>query len=289
MLIADHSSGHRILTPQYYRQITRLAGDFSSRNELSLESMQRTLTALKRFHDILRQKSIKKIRIVGTAALRRAVNRQVFIEQVKKATGFNIEVISGEEEAALMTSGILSVIRPQPEAAILVDIGGGSTELVYATKNKVLLQKSYKLGVVQLCEECDNFNKRQEYIELVISQFMKLLENYNQRNESCLLIGTAGTMTTLAAMHLEMTEYNHEAINNHEISGCWIERTYLKLEQMSMSEREGLKGMEEGRGDLILPGMQIVMTLLNRLHRPSIKVADSGLLEGVLLSFPPTA
>lgn len=286
MLVADRS-GQRILSPQYYRQITRLAGNFSSGNELSPESIQRTLTALEQFHKILKKNAVQKTRIVATAALRRAVNHQFFIDQVKSSTGLDVEIISGEEEASLMTSGVLSVIRPQPEAAILVDIGGGSTELVCVTENKVLFQESYNLGVVQLCEEFAGHHQRQEYIQSIITRFIRQLKSYNQCKGSYQLIGTAGTMTTLAALHLNMDEYNPEIINNHELSYSWIKKTHLILEHMSIPEREGLRGMEAGRGDLILPGLQIAMTLLNCLNLSTIKIADSGLLEGVLLGLPP--
>ncbi len=142
-----------VLPYHYYREITRLAGNCSVQTGLDESTLEKTLTTLKSFKKVISTQDVSLIRAVGTAALRNAKNRQLLIDAVFTTTGLTIEVIDGEEEALLTTLGVLSVIDPLPAAAIVVDIGGGSTELVCIVDGQILLQKSYPLGVVRLCED----------------------------------------------------------------------------------------------------------------------------------------
>ena len=283
MLIGDCYE-NAILSPSYYRETTRLAGDFSAQIGLAAKSMQRTLSSLEVFNNIITAKNISKVRAVGTAALRRAENRQYFIDQCFAATGLKIEVIDGAEEALLTTKGVLSVVDPMPESAVIIDIGGGSTELVCVLAGQVRLQQSYPLGVVQLCEECSSDYERQQQIDVIFAQFSEIFDRNGLSGRQYQLIGTAGTITTLAALHLQLEDYDASLINNHELSIDWLKKLQQKLKLISVSRREALIGMEKGRGDLILPGLQILLTLAQHFQQANIKVVDSGLLEGVLLN-----
>lgn len=282
MLLADKSDG-TILPFRYYREITRLAGDFSPQIGLDTAAMQRTLITLDSFHKIISAQGITQVRAVGTAALRNANNRQIFIDNVSAATNLQIEAIKGEEEAELTTLGVLSVIEPVPESVIVIDIGGGSTELIYVDNGQIRLQKSYPLGVVSLCEEYASDKERQQQIDATVLQFTESLKQVGLADRIYQLIGTAGTITTLAAIHLQLKKYNSNSINNHSISMGWLEELQAKLKLISVQEREALIGMEKGRGDLILPGLQILLSLMRRFQFSCVKVSDSGLLEGVML------
>ena len=175
MLLGDCRNG--ILAPEsYHRQITRLGGDFSPQNGLSVAAMDRSLVTLQSYQDIIDAAGISQVRAVATAALRSANNRDFFLAAVVDSTGINIEVIAGEEEARLTTLGVLSVIDPIPKAAIVMDIGGGSTELICIVDGKNRLQKSYPLGVVSLCEGCTSAAQRQSSIDAVILQFSQCLQ-----------------------------------------------------------------------------------------------------------------
>ena len=198
-------------------------------------------------------------------------------------TGLQIEVIEGAEEALLTTMGVLSVVDPVPESVIIIDIGGGSTELACLIDGRIRFQESYPLGVVRLCEECSSVSERQQQIDAVFDQFTESLLTLGLADRPYQLIGTAGTITTLAAIHLQLDEYDAALINNHELSSVWLEELQQMLQLLSVPEREALTGMEPGRGDLILPGLQILLTLSRLLQLSSLKVADSGLLEGVML------
>ena len=268
---------------QYARKVVRLAGGFTPQSELADASMARAFAALKSFSNNLTTQNITKIRCVGTAALRRATNRQTFSDRLREQTGLDLEVISGAEEARLTAQGVLSVIQPPVEAAVIIDIGGGSTEFICYLDQKIHLQKSYPVGVVRLCEEFPSASARKQEIDWAINDFFSHLEKLDSARQPFQLIGTAGTITTLAAIDLKLTEYNPDVINNHFLSATYLSKLKSTLEGLSAPEREQLTGMEPGRGDLITHGLDIVLALLARYPAPGLIVADAGLLEGVFL------
>ena len=282
MLLGD-CRNDTIIPESYHRQITRLGGDFSPQTGLSAAAMQRALTTLQSYQVIIAAAGISQVRAVATAALRRAKNRDAFLASVVAATGINIEVIDGEEEGRLTTLGALSVIEPTPEAAIVIDIGGGSTELICIVDGKTCVQKSYPLGVVSLCEGYSSAAQRQQPIDAVVLQFIQDLQQLGLAGINYQFIGTAGTITTLAAIHLQLKDYNPSLINNHELSIDWLYQIQQELELISVPKRELIPGMEEGRGNLILPGLQVLLALMEQFKFSTVKVSDCGLLEGVML------
>lgn len=281
MLLGDCRKG-TIIPHSTHREIVRLSGNFSVQTGLAETAMHRALTTLKSYQSIISSQDVSRVRVVGTAVLRRAENRQAFIDKVLSATGLEIEVIAGAEEARLTTKGVLSGVDPVPES-IIIDIGGGSTELVCLIDGHIRFQESYPLGVVRLCEEYFSDSERQQHIEAVFARFTESLDTLGLANRQYQLIGTAGTITTLAAIHLQLKKYAAKLINNHELSADWLRELQQSLKLISVPEREALTGMEPGRGDLILPGLQILLTLIQQLQFSGVKVADSGLLEGVML------
>ena len=282
MLTGD-CRNRKIEPHKYYREITRLAGNFSEQNGLSDSGMCKSLAVLKTFNNIISAQNISQVKVVGTAALRRAKNQQFFIDKVFVETGLKIKVITGVEEALLTTTGALSAVKPTPETALVVDIGGGSTELICIIAGKIHFQTSYPLGVVRLCEEFSSETARQQQIDLIFKQFSESLAALGLADRKYQLIGTAGTITTLAAMDLQLKTYDALRINNHELSILCLEKLQQKLKFSSVLEREMMIGMEQGRGDLILPGLQIILSLMHNFSLSTLKVSDSGLLEGVIL------
>jgi exopolyphosphatase/guanosine-5'-triphosphate,3'-diphosphate pyrophosphatase len=279
--------GEGVHAHQYLRKIVRLSGDFCPQSGLHQASMKRAVDALRGFSDAAVRAQVTEIRVVATEAVRRAANRDLFIDRVKLETGLTVEIIDGDREAELTTSGVLSVIDPLPEKAIIMDIGGGSTELICLCDGRTLFQQSYPLGVVRLCEEAQDDKQRQAIIDTAFADFRSQLEDLNLYANDYCLIGTAGTVTTLAAMHLKLSDYDPARINNHRLPLSWLKTTLVDLLPMSSSEREEIVGMEQGRGDLIPHGVNIVLALCRTMQQESLRVSDSGLLEGLLREMCP--
>lgn len=276
--------GGDIRNPHYQQIITRLGGGMTKQEGLTPAAMERTLFALKNLAASATSIPAERMRVVATEAMRRAVNAASFIQAVQQQTGLTIDVISGEEEARLTTRGVLSILQPLPTQSLVFDIGGGSTEFILLQGEAIQFQKSYPLGVVDLAEQASS----DIWNSIIDATLRTLAEDLSQ----CLpmpwpsleLIGTAGTMTTLAALALRMQSYDRSLVNNHILERTWLRQTLLRFSNLSPAQREQLPGIEPGRGDLILPGLAIVLALLSAFEVDQVRVSDAGLLEGILLS-----
>lgn len=286
-LLIGETDGRSVTPHSYYRRITRLAGDFSEVEGLSHEARERTLSAFKEFAAICQREGVTTCTSVGTAAFRKAVNGQAFADEISNSCGINLNIIDGDEEASLMTAGVLSALNPVHEASLIIDIGGGSTEFVLCSGCRLLWQTSIPLGVVTLTEKFEPAT-RVKSIEESIEQLFVVIEKHLSAAEIPLgdlhLVGTAGTVTTLAALDMQMSEYDWRRVNNYPISQSSIEQWQSVLQPLSPSEREQLPGMEEGRGDLIMAGMEIILVAMKKLGSSVLTVSDFGILEGLLLS-----
>ncbi len=284
-MMLQQTDGSRSPVPQYYRQVTRLAGGYHPVSGLAPQSMARTLPVLEQFAALLKQKSVEKVRAVGTAVLRNASDSLEFIETIRQRTGLRVEIIDGQTEARLSCLGIVSVLDPVPQRALLFDIGGGSTEVILFDNQKVCIQRSFPLGVVRLFEDYPDPAQGYAAIQQELSSFLEnpVWKKWQQDAAPIELVGTAGTITTLAALKLQMVEYDASRVNNLSLERSWLEYMHHFLLGLPLNERALLPGMEEGRADVIVPGLQIVNILLDIVGCDSLRVADAGLLEGLLL------
>jgi exopolyphosphatase/guanosine-5'-triphosphate,3'-diphosphate pyrophosphatase len=288
-LVLGEGRATKVVPERYYRKITRLGGGFAPDKGLSPEAMERTLCALKEIAEILENNEIDSVRAVGTAALRNARNGRRFADTIRSETGIRVEIIDGGEEARLCASGVLTALSPRPEYCLVFDIGGGSTEFILCRDTSLLFHRSYPLGVVTLCEQFPSVDLQRKRIDEILKRFLADLEaeGMTDRICACTLVGTAGTVTTLAALQLGMDIYDWRRINNVMLLKKEIEALAERMAPLSPSEREALPGMEKGRGDLILPGLRLVSGIMERLEKDRLTVSDFGLLEGVLLENHP--
>lgn len=274
----------RITPHRYYRHITRLAGGYDPQEGISPAARNRTLCALEDFSRVVKENKLASVRTVATEAVRRAVNGQQFVDEVLARTGLTVEIIDGEKEATLSSAGVLAALTPQPSAVLIFDIGGGSTEFVVIERGNRLWQKSYPLGVVSLAEAPDPELRIEKVLTLLIEDLRVAGLSSLLSGGDCELVGTAGTVTTLAALDLAMTEYDWRRINNYIIPQTTLHSHYQRLLLLTAAERECLAGVEQGRGDLIVHGAGIVLSLMKLLGKNRLRVSDFGLLEGILLS-----
>lgn len=287
-LLAGKAAGGRVVPARYHRVITRLGGGFTPAQGLAPASMERTLCALQEMAGIIRDCGVKAVRAVGTEALRRAKNGPAFVARVRRETGLPLEIIRGDEEARLTACGVLSALEPRPQACLIFDIGGGSTEFILAAASQLSFHRSYPIGVVALAENSPSPAAQEDRIEEVLTDLAADLGQTRLTSTAASpqvrLVGTAGTVTTLAALHLGMTEYDWRRVNNLVLDAGILRTMLDRLEGLSVPEREALPGMEKGRGDLIIPGLRLVLAILKLFGKESLTVSDFGLLEGLLLA-----
>ncbi len=285
LLIAHLRDQNEIVKILIEREITRMGGGFTPENGLSVDAMRRGVACLERFASIVRSHGVENIRAVATSAVREAVNGRLFLDMVKRETGINLRIIDGEEEGALTLAGVMLGLDREHEELLLFDIGGGSTEFIFARDGKRVFSKSLPLGVVRLVESGDDEDAIRERIrrqlEAVVSEMSINGAGISGRTA---LVGSAGTATTLAAIKLGLREYDYRLVNNSLLTRGDIQEIYDRLAPLSLEERLAIPGLEKGREDLIIAGIMITAMTMDIFNITEMKVSDYGILEGVAIA-----
>ena len=268
------------------RHITRLGGGFTKECGISSEAGERTIIALRDFSDALKKFGVARYRAVATSAVRDALNGREFTAEVLDKTGIALEVIDGREEALLTLRGVTSGLDDSAGYFLVFDIGGGSTEYTLTSGEKPLLTRSLPLGVVRLTEGKSSSEAMEEKINRELAKLETDIEKsgFTKTMANATLVGTAGTATTLAAIHMRMDEYDHRLVNNFRLTLDDIRAILDELLPMTLEERLNVPGLEKGREDLIIAGILITLRTMEMYGYRQLKVSDYGLLEGVMLS-----
>ncbi len=267
------------------RCITRLGGGFSREHGISPEARMRSVTALKDFAEEIKKHEVLAIRAVATSAVRDAVNGKEFCGDILRETGIRVEVIDGREEGLLTLRGVLAGLDRTQGDILVFDVGGGSTEYTLSRHGEPIFTESLPLGVVRLFEGKEDHGAMEDKISRELAALRRSLENGGllQAVSFATLVGTAGTATTLAAIHLKMTEYDYRKVNNHVLTRSDIRNIFDMLLPMKPEERLQVPGLEKGREDLIIAGILITLKTMEMFGFDKLKVSDFGLLEGLLL------
>lgn len=268
------------------RVIVRLGGGFTRENGISPEARGRALDALSDFADEMHRFNVAELRAVATSAVRDAVNGVEFCEEVSGTTGIRLEIIDGDCEGRLTLDGILSALDGPKDRLVTFDIGGGSTEYTLSSGGDIRYSASLPLGVVRLTEGKGTRDAMLDKIDRELSVLKAELSSRGlfETATGALLVGTAGTATTLAAISLGMENYDYRLVNNHLLDRAEVARIYDMLLPMTPLERLAVPGLEKGREDLIIAGILLTLKSMDLFGADRLKVSDYGLLEGVLLS-----
>ena len=289
LLIAHAGPDHNFKPLFSNRIITRLGEGVAHTGYLSPNAIERTLQVLMEYKRRIEEYGASQVVVIATGALRDAINRQDFIEKTLLETGFQVEVISGIEEAKKTLLGVMAGLSINHEPEVLViDIGGGSTELIFARGREPEEIFSLPLGVVYLAEKYliqDPINP-DEYRALVkkVREELELVRTKIPANEKTFLLATAGTATTLAAIDLGLTTFDPAKIHQHSISQRDIARMLKDLGGMTLAERKAIPAIDRGREDLIIPGSVILLQTMQLFDINQVTVSEWGLREGLILS-----
>ena len=267
------------------REIVRMGGGFSREQGLAPDAVQRGLACLTRFAEIMDRYRIPCAAAAATSAVRDAVNGRDFVAEARRLTGIELAVIDGESEGRLTLAGVISGLGHEPERLMVFDVGGGSTEYTLATGGSADYVSSLPLGVVRLTEGISTPDGMREKIGRELD---RLVEDMGRSGRSgpaagTLLVGTAGTATTLAAIRLKMVTYDYRIVNNSLLTIDEIRDIYRMLLPLTPRERLSVPGLEKGREDLIIAGTLITMMTMERFGFTTMTVSDFGLLEGLLV------
>ena len=266
-------------------------------NRLGGESMDRGLKALVLFRQILDRHKPGVCRACGTEALRKADNSSEFLKKAEQILGIEIDVISGEDEARLSLFGVFSSMSDREEQPmLLVDVGGGSTEFIYyQNSEEKSVIRSLPIGAVGLTESffyqplhaSTEVDSLAGHIRETLAPVSRMLRR-DHLNDSPAgfpeIVGTGGTATALAALDLELENYEPSIVQGHVLTASSFKRIIHEISMLSPEERNILPGLDKGRGDIILAGTMIYKVLLEMNDAHRMTVSDAGLLEGIAYS-----
>lgn len=287
LLIADLPPGGRLIEVRSDRRILRLGEGVDQTKQLSGAAMDRVLQCLKEWRELIDAAQIDAVAVVATSAVRDATNRDEFLDRVKREAGFEIELISGEEEARRTMLGIRSGLPHGMTDVLALDIGGGSTEFMLDRPGQLPIVRSIDIGVVRLCERLlhhdpptdDEVRQAREWIARETKTAVAGMDNY----QAATFVGTAGTITSLAAMAQKLATYEPARIHNYQLQLTTIQELEQTLLSRKRADRAGLPGLEKGREEVIAAGAIIIWTIMETLGRSRVLVSDLGLREGVLI------
>jgi exopolyphosphatase/guanosine-5'-triphosphate,3'-diphosphate pyrophosphatase len=293
LLVAETSaSSHREIHSS--RTITRLGQDLDRTGRLAPEAQERSFRALQEFAGIIGRHSVVRTAAVGTSALRNAANAREFIAEAKRRTGLDIMIISGEEEANLTLLGVRRALSPARGAdadplatALVIDIGGGSTELIVTRQGVASSMESLPLGAVYLTERFVQHDpptqEELSHLRKAVTRELDTLPATSMHPGSlATCAGTAGTITTLAAMDQGLAVYDPDRINGSILQKDALDRMVDRLTAATLEQRRMIAGLEAGREDIILAGAIITQEIMDRCGARELLVSDWGLREGIV-------
>lgn len=298
LLIADRGPGSGIEPVLYKRAITRLGGGYTEDAGISPEAAERTVKVLEDFSRLIAENHVQEVFASATSVVRRAKNRESFLSSVSTRTGINPSVISGTEEARLALAGVLSVLTDNAEKRLVIDIGGGSTEFIATRGTEIAGAWSMEMGVVHLTErhiisdppkEAELSGMEAEITEVLTVLMMDMAEDgieladYSAAS-GCVFVGTAGTITTLAALDMGLPAYDRDRVNNYILKKERVQGLYRHLSGLTLKQREEVLSLEKGREDLIIPGSAIAGLVMDGFGFNELMVSDAGLLEGAIIA-----
>ena len=269
----------------------RLGGDFEN-DLLAPEAINRALSALRICASKIIYQDVTHIRAVATEACRRARNSDVFLKEVKKQTGLNLEIITAAEEAKLALDGCRELISDSSNNILLFDIGGGSTQIIWQPGKPPSHVISIPFGVVALAKLFTDLPSHSTRYEELIDDVAEHLRAFDAQHgiadalhkSSIEMIGTSGTVTTLASVARGLTFYDRNKIDGIFLNTADAVQIGRKLAGMSIEERAGYSCIGKRRADLVVGGCAIFEAICATWPVKELRVADRGVREGVLLN-----
>ena len=298
-LLIARPSGENFTVIDAFSRVVRLGEGLAASGKLSDEAMERTVAALHVCAEKLRRRNVRLARSVATEACRRASNGEAFIERVQRETGIMLDIISAQEEARLAVLGCHVLLEEGNGPAIIFDIGGGSTELVLVQPGekvpRILDWLSVPWGVVSLTDMVDGTDESEDarldrYVQMrrtvgrSFAEFAERIREHTCAPDPIRLLGTSGTVTTLASLHLELPQYDRRAVDGLIVPSLAMRDISTRLSRMSASERKRLPCIGDDRANLVIAGCAILESILDIWPAEQLGVADRGIREGILRS-----
>ncbi|MEC9348017.1 MAG: Ppx/GppA phosphatase family protein [Pseudomonadota bacterium] len=277
-----------------FSRIVRLGEGVARSGMLDQAAMDRTIDALKICADKIARHGVWDLRCVATAACRSAANATEFVERARRETGLRIEVIDAAEEAALALSGCMSLLDGHDGPALVFDIGGGSTELALAERrpgrrHELTRFASFPVGVVNFAEDFGGVDVDDSTYDAMVEKARHIMAPFAAETRAGLdldrlmVVGTSGTVTTLAGVFLDLVRYDRSAVDGLTVPSRRLREIADHLKTLPLAGRARHPCVGPGRADLVIGGCAILQAVMDLWPVDELTVADRGLREGILL------
>ena len=298
LLVAQPTRPGQFRVVDAFSRIVRLGEGLAASGRLSDEAMDRSVEALKICAAKLKNRNIRRSRLIATEACRAAENGETFLERVREETGLELEIINRETEARLAVSGCSSLVGREAKSVVLFDIGGGSSEIAVIRigenrssrlANHITHWTSLPVGVVTLSERHGGRDVTPESFAGMVSEVESMLAAFDcpgeivHAPEDFHLIGTSGTVTTLAGVHLDLPRYDRRRVDGVWLSDDEVTAMQARLLSWDFSARAANPCIGPDRADLVLAGCAILEAIRRAFPCERLRVADRGLREGMLV------
>ena len=298
-LLIARPSGENFTVIDAFSRVVRLGEGLAASGRLSDVAMDRALAALHVCAEKLRRRNVHLARSVATEACRRAANGERFLERVREETGIALDIISAQEEARLAVLGCHILLEDGKGPAVIFDIGGGSTELVLIEPGgpvpRILDWMSVPWGVVSLTDSVQGpdgtaegraarYAAMRAIVDKSFAPFARRIASYRNAKDGIRLLGTSGTVTTLASLHLELPQYDRRAVDGLIVPSASMRDISTRLSTMSEAERGTLPCIGDDRANLVVAGCAILESILDIWPARELAVAERGIREGILRS-----
>ncbi len=284
LLIAEVNSNSITKILHDEQVIARLGKGVDADRIINQETFVRAENFLRTYKQTCDQFGVDKISAVGTSALRDAANNTEFVAYIKEKIGIEIEIISGEEEAKWTYLGAISEFIERTEKYSVIDIGGGSTEIIIGDSKNIISNMSIDIGSVRITERILKDSPPEdsaliEAHEFILSQIPK---EYVNNIHSTFAVGVAGTLTTLAALHQKLPHYIPEKVGGYTLTFDDVCAMFALLKDKSVRQISAFPQISAGRADIILAGIMILMGFMESSGLKQITVSDRGLRYGIV-------
>ncbi len=284
LLVAD-TDNERITGVVHDEQvIARLGKGVDEHHVINEETMQRAAGFLKAYAETTRKLNSEKTIAVGTSALRDATNKAEFHKFIASETGIDVEIISGDDEAEWTYRGAIGEDVAANLYSVL-DIGGGSTEIISGTASVINRKRSLDIGCVRMTER---YLRTSPPMSLEVAEAQRFIRTQLKSADlgpvgNSKVIGVAGTVTTLAAIHLQLSTYDPKIVQGHILSYDEIRQIFNQLRIKTIEEIRNIPQISHGRGDIILAGTLILLEFMEAVGLEELTVSDRGLRYGIIL------
>jgi exopolyphosphatase / guanosine-5'-triphosphate,3'-diphosphate pyrophosphatase len=272
LLVADVKDGHVLDVARRVR-ITRLGESVDRRRRLLPTAIARVRNCLVDFRREAETLGAERVLAVATSAVRDAENGEAFLGEVEWSYGFTTRLLDGDEEALLSFRGVAADRNVAP-GTLVVDIGGGSTELIVGGPGGVAFHRSLDVGCVRLTDRYG------DHVDASAAAVRDVLPDLDVRQA----IGVAGTVTALAALDLGLVEYDRDRVHGHRLTRAGVERQLGRLAALPVDERRRVPGLEPDRGPVIVAGAVILREVLTRYGLAEVETSEHDLLDGAALA-----